>query len=137
MTQKDIEKALDYRMSEYKAVYPIDVEYPTVAYTPTKGTPYLKIDYLHGGTTQVELGTASDDRATGVYQITVNVESNEGSSAATALITQLKEYFKRGTVASYNGVNVRVTNFYLGSYASDSDWYREVINIAYRCDITN
>jgi len=137
MTQKDVEKALGARMAEYKVVYPIDVAYPDVSYNPTVDTSYLKIDYLHGETSQVELGTESDDRAVGIYQITVNTEDNKGSAEVSKLITQLKEYFKRGTVASHSGLNVRVTGFNLGSYSSEGDWYREIINVVYRADIEN
>jgi hypothetical protein len=137
MTQKDIEKALDFRMGEYKTVYPIPVEYPDVAYTPIIGTSYLKIDYLNTPTIQVQLGTKAADRATGIYQITLNVENNKGSAEATKIITQLKEFFKRGTIASYNGLNVRILGFYLGSYSSEGDYYREVVNIIFRSDISN
>jgi hypothetical protein len=137
MTQKDIEKSLNHRLSEYLQAYPIDVDFPTVSYKPKHGTPYLKVDYLHGETAPVELGSSSDDRASGVYQITLNVDSDQGSSGATAIITQLKEYFKRGTVASYNGLNVRITQFYIGSYTTQGDWYREVVNIVFRSDISN
>ena len=137
MTQKDVEKALEFRMSEYKTAYPIPIAYPTTKYDPTIGTSYLKIDYLHTATAQVELGSASADRATGIYQVTLNTGNNVGSAEPTKLITQLKEYFKRGTIASYNGLNVRVLGFYLGSSASDGDWYREVINVLFRSDISN
>ena len=137
MTQKDVEKSLNYRLSEYLQAYPIDVSYPSVQYEPEADVEYLKIDYLHGETSQVELGTASDDRALGIYQITVNVKNGEGSSKASQIIDQLKEYFKRGTVASYNGLNVRVTAFSLGSYADEGDWYREVVNVVFRSDISN
>lgn len=137
MTQKDIEKALNSRMVEYVTAYPIDVDYPNVGYTPVVGTSYLRIDFLHGSTSQVELGTESDDRAVGIYQITLSVTPNKGSGEATTLITQLKEYFKRGTVASNNGLNVRITGFNLGSESSDGDWYRIVVNIPFRSDIEN
>lgn len=137
MNQKDIEKALNARMTEYQTAYPIDIVYPNTDYTPTIGTPFLQVFFLHGDTTQVEIGTDSDDRAPGIYQVNLNVQSNEGSGEATTIITQLKEYFKRGTIASYNGLNVRITSFNIGSNASDGDWYREVINIVFRADISN
>lgn len=137
MNQKDIEKALNARMTEYQTAYPIDIVYPNTDYTPTIGTSFLQVFFLHGDTTQVEIGTDSDDRAPGIYQVNLNVQSNEGSGEATTIITQLKEYFKRGTIASYNGLNVRITSFNIGSNASDGDWYREVINIVFRADISN
>jgi len=137
MTPKDTDKALDYRLSEYRSKYPIDIAYPSVSYEPRVGTAFLTIDYLHGESYQVELGTESDDRDVGIYQITLNTENNRGSLEASTIITQLKEFFKRGTVASYNGLNVRITNFSLGSYDSSGDWYREVVNITYRADLAN
>ena len=136
-TQKDVEKSLEYRMSEYTTAYPIPTDYPTTTYTSVIGTSYLKLDYLHTATSAVELGTASADRATGIYQITLNVENNVGSAESTKLITQLKEYFKRGTVASHNDVNVRILSFYLGSSSSDGDWFRTVVNVVFRSDISN
>lgn len=137
MTPQDIEKSLNYRLSEYLTEYPIDVDYPAVGYNPVVGTPYLKIDYLHGQTEQVQLGSESADREVGVYQITVNIEGGKGTAEATTIISQLKEYFKRGTVATYNDVNVRITSFYMGSYSDEGDWYRQVVNAAYRSDIAN
>lgn len=136
-TQKDVEKALNNRMAEYSTAYPIDVEYPNVKYTPEIGKSYFFINYLHAVTSQVEIGTDSADRATGIQEITISVESDVGSKEMTTLITQLKEYFKRGTVATYNGLNVRIIRFYLGSDSSDGDYYRQIINIVYRSDIAN
>lgn len=137
-TQKQIEQALNTKLAEYLGAYPIDVVYPAgPPYTPVEGTDFLQIDYLHGETSQVEIGTTSDDRATGIYQITLNVGNAEGSAKAMTLISQLKEYFKRGTIATYNGLNVRITQFYLGGYTSEGDWYREVINIVFRADLDN
>jgi len=137
MTQKDVEKSLESRMAEYQIAYPIPVSYPTIAYTPVTDVSYLKVDYLHTPTAQVEVGSASADRATGIYQITINTENNKGSAEPTKLITQLKEYFKRGTITSHNGLNVIITGFYLGSSSSDGDRYREVINMVFRSDISN
>jgi len=137
MTSKDIEKTLSFRLSEYLEVYPIDVDYPSVAYAPQEGTPYLKIDYLHGESFGITLGECSPDRAVGVYQITVNVPGNQGQREASTIIEHLKEYFKRGTGVVHDENKVRITSFYLGSYQDDPDWYREVINIAFRSDILN
>lgn len=136
-TQKDIEKALNSRMVEYTGAYPIDVAYPNVSYDPNEGTSYLQVDYLHGETSQVELGTESADRGVGILQITINTESSLGTATASTIITQLKEYFKRGTVASYNGLNVRITQFYIGASNSDGDWYREIVSIVFRSDMLN
>lgn len=137
MTQKDIEKTLYSRLEEYLAVYPIDVSYPNISYSTSSGINYLKIDFIHGETSAVELGTDSDDRAVGIMQITVTVASDGGSSESSSTIGQLKEYFKRATVASYNGLNVRITKFYLGSDSEEEDWYREVVNVVFRSDISN
>lgn len=137
MTQKDVERALNGRLNEYLAEYPIKVAYYNTEFDPKVRDPYLKVDVLHGETTQVELGTESANRAVGIYQITVNVKNNKGINESSQIIQQIKNYFKRGTVASYNGLNVRVTQFYLGSYFSEGDWFREVVNIVFRSDIDN
>ena len=137
MTQKSIEKTLNYRLSEFLESYPMEVDYPGVGYAPTQGTPYLKIDYIHSETFQRQLGTDSPNRASGVYQITVNTESNQGTKESSTIINNLKEFFKTGTRIIRGDNKVRITNFYLGSYVDDADWYREVVNIVFRSDITN
>lgn len=136
-TQVDVEITLNYRMSEYLTAYPIDVSYPAVTYSPVVGRPYLRVDFLHDETEQVEVGSTSDNRARGIYQITINVENNKGTGEVSTLISQLSEYFNRGTSISYNGIGVKITNFYLGGKQEDEDWYRKVVNIVFRSDIEN
>lgn len=137
MTQKDIERALGSRLEEYKVAYPINIAYPSVSYDPVIGTSFIQVDVLHGETAQVELGSSSDDRAVGVYQLTVNTKNNQGMMEVSTIIGQLHEYFKRGTSIILDDVKVRITQFSVGSNDSAGDWYREVINIVFRSDITN
>lgn len=137
MTQKDVEKALNSQLVLFKASHPIDVAYPAVSYTPVDGTPYLKVDFLHGETSQTTLGTESKNRAPGVYQITVNIKGGQGTKDASTIIANLKEYFKTGTRIIYEDTKVTITNFYLGNPQDEPDWYREIINIVFRSDIVN
>lgn len=135
--QLDIEKALNYQMEAYNTAYPIDIVYTNTKYSPTKGTSYFNVDTIFTIPEQVEVGTSGQNRCLGVYQVIVNTPSGNGKYAIMQLIEQLKEYFKRGTSISYGSFPVRITKFYLGPMFSETDWFRQIVNINFRADIDN
>lgn len=133
----EIETALNNQLNNYITAYPIDLAMPNVEYNPEVGTDYLKVDFLPGEPTQNGIGTCSQNRIFGVYQITINTKINQGKYNANIIYKQLKEFFARGTAINYDTIGVRITKIYLGGYLEESPWYRQVVNIQFRSDIDN
>ena len=139
MNELNIESALNYRLAEYIVAYPIAVDYGNIGYSPVEGTNYLKIDFLPAITGQAEIGTASQNRTVGIYQITTNTKSGNGKYDTITIVNQLKEYFKRGTLITNpaDGTDVRIQRFYLGPYLEDPVWFQQVVRIEFRSDLDN
>ena len=139
MNELNIESALNYRLAEYLVTYSIDVDYGNVGYAPEEGTNYLKIDFLPAITGQSEIGTSSQNRTVGIYQITINTKSGKGKYDTITIVNQLKEYFKRGISITNpaDGTDVRIQRFYLGPYLEDPVWFQQIVRVEFRSDLVN
>ncbi len=135
MTPIDVEGTLQYQLELFKANYSIDIQYPNVSYSPTQGTPYMIVDFLHKEVTPVGVGATSLRRSRGVMQLSIMTTAGDGGGLKKEIIEALRPFFQAGTSITYNSVTARVTNFYLGSYVSSGDWYKSVVNVEFRSDI--
>jgi len=137
MTDIDIMGVLNYRLSEYTNLNPIDVDYPNIKYEPSNGTSFLAVDLLPGTTTPASIGTGACTRHVGVYQIMINVPKYKSFSESKVLIDGLKNYFRMSTGITYNGITVRVTKFQVEQYMTDDAWFKQPVSIYYRSDLEN
>lgn len=99
----DIQSALDNRLNSYTGDY--EVAWPNTSFEPEADQTFLSPSFLPADTLQASLGSAGKDNTQGVYQIDVVYPAGTGR---TTIPDELADHFKRGTVLSYNGVNVRV-----------------------------
>ena len=102
----DISAALDGNLNSM-AGKP-DIAWENVKYTPAVGTIYVRPTLIPGDTTQASLGTSGTDESIGIYQVDVFTEAGQGKNEAVVMADKIANRFKRGTVMTYNGVNVRV-----------------------------
>jgi len=137
MNQLNIESTLNNKLNEYAIAKSMDIAYTNTGYTPIEKTPYIAVDFLLAESFAASIGTNSKNRCPGIYQLTLNVDSGEGKAKVLEIINDLSVYFKRGNEIIYNGVKVRITKSYLGSYQETKSWFRQVLNIAFRSDIEN
>lgn len=122
----DVQAALDTKLA---TVTGTSVAFPNVPYTPQAGTSYLRASFLPAETTQASLGANGKDETNGIYQIDVVVPRGSGRPQ---LIDTVADLFKRGTVSSYNSVNVRVRSVSMSPAILDEEWYFVPISVNFQ-----
>lgn len=122
----DVQAALDTKLA---TVTGTSVAFPNVPYTPQAGTSYLRASFLPAETTQAGLGANGKDETNGIYQIDVVVPRGSGRPQ---LIDTVADLFKRGTVSSYNSVNVRVRSVSMSPAILDEEWYFVPISVNFQ-----
>jgi len=123
----DIEAALMTQLSTLSGAP--DIAYPNINYEPTTGSAYLRANMIPVETLQASLGTSGKDETNGILQIDVVQPAGEGRST---LPDSIADHFKRGTVMSYNGVNVRVRSVSIGSAIREEAWYFVPVSIDFQ-----
>lgn len=123
----DIRAALASRLASMPDVPEIAEE--NKPYIPKVETPYLEPSVMWAEGNQAELGENGRNWERGIYQIKCHYPENQGIGPANAMMGQIREWFKRGTVCSYNGLNVTVRKVYLSP--------NNIVNIAFYCQAEN
>jgi len=123
----DIQGALDNQLSTLTGSTPI--AWPNIPYSPTVETTYLRPLFLPGDTIQASLGANGQDDTFGIYQIDVVYKAGTGRSTLTDTVA---DHFSRGTVCSYNGVNVRVRSVSIGPMIQDEAWVFVPVSISWQ-----
>ena len=137
MTEFDIERVLNFRMEEFRGVFPIDVVYANTDYTPTVGTDFIKVDFLPATSNSASIGVLSKNRIEGLYQLHIHTESMKGQARMKQVADALQAYFRRGTGISFMGVNVRILRYRMWRATESASWYTQVWRVEFRADIDN
>lgn len=129
----NIQVALDGSLSTVAGVIPVAWQYPGAQgpYEPVTGTLYLRPTNLSGDTAQAGLGVSGLDETLGVYQVDIIAPLNATKKTILDLADDIADRFKRGSIHSYNGVNVRVRSASVGSITRDGAWMLLPVNISY------
>ena len=99
----DLQAALDGRLATLSGGY--SIAWPNTKFEPEANQTFLSPSFLPAGTEQVGLGSTGKDETNGIYQIDVVYPAGSGRST---IPDSVADHFKRGTVLSYNGLNVRI-----------------------------
>jgi hypothetical protein len=99
----DIQAALDARLNTLSGGY--DIAWPNTVFEPQANQTFLSPSFLPAESVQASLGSGGKDETSGIYQIDVVYPAGTGRST---IPDSVADHFKRGTVLSYNGVNVRI-----------------------------
>lgn len=119
----DMQTALDSRLDSMDST---PIAWPNVPYEPSAGTVYVRPSFIPGDTLQVTLGSTGQDETNAIYQIDVVVPRGTGRPA---LLDTVADHFKRGTVLSYNGTNLRVRSVSIGPAILEGAWYFVPVSI--------
>jgi hypothetical protein len=123
----DIEAAFTVRMNEL-ANRPA-VAWPNVKFEPNAKKPYLRINIIPAETVQASLGAEGKDETNGICQVTVFAPAGSGRTDLPDIIA---DHFKRGTVLSYNGTNIRLRSPSIGPAIQDGAFYFVPVSIPYQ-----
>lgn len=123
----DIQGALRSRLDTLPNKPPIAWE--NVNYNPSSNTLYLRATGLPADTVQACLGDDGLDFNVGLFQVDVFIPDGKGR---TEWPDDIADHFKRGTVLTQNGVNVRITSVSIEAAAKDDNFYIVPVTIAYQ-----
>lgn len=125
-TFNDVQAALDTKL---KTLSGTPVAFPNVPYKPQAGTIYVRASFLPTETVQVSLGATGKDETNGIYQIDVVAPRGSGRPQ---LLDTVADLFKRGTVLTYNSINVRVRSVSMAPAILDDEWYFVPISVNFQ-----
>lgn len=114
----DIQAALDTRLSTLSGGY--SIAWPNTKFEPAANETFLSPSFLPAGTVQAGLGSSGKDETNGLYQIDVVYPAGSGRSS---IPDSVADHFKRGTVLSYNSVNVRVRSVSIESAVTEGAYH--------------
>ena len=126
----DISGALDTRLDNLVGKPPIAWE--NKGYEPVKGTLYARPSILPGETVQASLGDTGQDMTVGVYQVDIFAKAGKGKNEAVVMADLIANWFKRGTVLTYNSRKVRIRNVSRKAGINNAGgWFQIPIEIAF------
>jgi hypothetical protein len=99
-----IERALFERMAALALVPPLRVAWPNLAFTPTPGTTYLRVDHLRNDNTRF-FARAIDPH---LHQGTVVSPPNRNAQEATEIAGKVAEHFPADLDLYEDGIRVRI-----------------------------
>jgi hypothetical protein len=123
----DIQAALDNRLNTISGGY--DISWPNVPYEPDGTSTFLSPNFIPNETLQVGLGSNGKDETNGLYQIDVVYPAGSGRTTVTDSVA---DHFKRGTVLSYNGVNIRVRSVSIAQAITDGAYHFVPITVDFQ-----
>jgi hypothetical protein len=116
----------------------IHIVYPNTEYTPTIGTPYLRLDILANQPNAVTLGRSGLDEHTGVLQASLFFPKSATDFPVLRmadLIDTALQQFVRGQYLISGATSVRLTSIGIGSTQPEEAWYMQPVNISYRAQV--
>lgn len=118
----DMQAALDTHLDGMDST---PIAWPNVPYEGD-GTEYLRPNFIPAETVQASLGDTGKDETNAIYQ--VDVFSERGSGRST-LPDTIADHFKRGTVLTYNGTNLRVRSVSVAPAILDGAYFIVPVSI--------
>jgi hypothetical protein len=107
MTISAIRTALEAHLASTSPALPA-VAWPNVPFTPVTGTPYLRADFVPVTRRPVVAGPAPEQRAAGLFYVTVYTPEDQGATAGLALADALLARFNGSTAIVASNVTVRL-----------------------------
>jgi len=123
----DIQAAFDTKLGQSVSD---PIAYPNIPYEPSAGTVFVRPSFLPAETSQASLGANGKDETVGVYQIEVVAPRGSGRPQS---VDAIADAFKRGTVLTYNDVNVRIRSVSIGvALVTDTAWYSVPVSVNFQ-----
>lgn len=131
---RDIQAALDGKLKVYQSS---NVAWENAGYTPVIGTAYLEPLFMPGQPTPAGLGSSAKNRHVGIYQINVYQPLGSGAGDGVAIADALVSFFKRGTIITQNGINVRCRQSWREKAQPEGSWYVIPVSVLWWADAAN
>lgn len=135
MSYVEIQAALEKKLESLPATPPLHSENST--YDPVVGQLYIKAIFLPAEPVPAAIGNQAPSRVFGLYQVTIFAPANAGRGLAYYWADQLTKLFKRGTIITELGTEVKIVNTWPESPATNQDWYALPVSIRWQSDQPN
>ena len=107
------------------------IAYENVAFEPTTGTSFVKVQYLPTITQPAVRGLNPSQRYGGIYAVTVYCPEGNGPGVADGIANTVIENFEAATDVSLNDFNVSIDYAERQQGFLDTPWYYIPINIGW------
>lgn len=99
-------------------------------FTPQVGIPWIKAGLLPGPVVQADMAPdGGRDRHQGIYQVSLFYPAGQGSGPARRMADQVTAGFKRGTVLSQAGLNIRIQRAWRAPALSEPEWFQVPVSV--------
>jgi len=132
--QNDIRAALESRLAATSDLP--EIAYENVAFEPTTGTSFLKVQYIPTATTPAVRGLNPQLRYQGVFSVTVFTPEGRGPATADGYVDKVIDAFAVTTDISFTNNDAETITVSI-DYAErqqgiiDSPWYFVPINLGW------
>lgn len=133
----DISGALDTRLNLLSTANSVPVAWENKLFTPANGAVYMRQTLLPNSAEGLTVSNSSDDEHLGIYQVDVMSPIEGGKAVAINLADDIADQFKRGTILTYNGVNVVVRNVSRNGGRRDGSWFIIAVSVSYRSIVSS
>lgn len=120
--------ALERRLDLFNPA--MEMARPGVAFTPSPGTPHLRIAHLAAGSDMASLGVAGTQRDRGIYQVSVYFPAGQGLGALLGRAAAVADHFKRLRLTEAD-VDVQCEVPQLGPVIPEADWVSVPVSVPF------
>ena len=106
MSLKAIRNALNARLSTLSSLP--SVAWENVAFTPKTTETHLRVNFLPAPTRPAANHKSAMDFESGIYQIDIYAQQDQGPNPASDLAERIRQHFNRGLALSNSGVVVNI-----------------------------
>lgn len=107
----------------------VDIAWESVAYTPTRGTPFLRPTLLFSPATNLNLAGLKQEMQ-GIYQIDLFYPSEKGPKELRKMMDRLLDHFKTSLKLSQGSLDFHILNVTgLNPGLKEDIWYRGIIEV--------
>lgn len=131
--RSDIENALVSKLASYSDAQGVEVEWGNADASFTANSDvYVRETNLMGDTNQAGLGKDGVDVTIGVYQLDIFARAGTSKWESLEIADDLANLYKRGSVLSFNGVDVTLTGVSIKPGGKDGSWFQTIVEVRYR-----
>lgn len=110
---------------------PDNIVWENTSFTPTPGQAFIRVSTLPAPTTQTSIGTDGLNTQTGIFLVDSFYGKGSGRSVQDTFLSELVDHFKRGTVITQNGVEIRIESVYPLPSIEEDDWFHVPVQVTY------
>lgn len=110
----------------------IPTAYPNDDFDPKNETEFNQIHLIPSASQGATFGQGGRDVESGIFQITLNVQSGTQDGVILSRARAIKSYFQQNNSLTYSTVTVNITTITIEQGFHSDGWYKVPVSINYR-----